>query len=161
MRRVDDVPARPNTSSVLELSLVLIDPVAGDITIQTWYNIGVIEQHLPYACEKILIGVLVGPSILTPLLFCVATLIVSVYVNWGFRPVTLTVVLLNGTCTVISLDCLRLLLTASNTIIYSKKPWASSSDTFFHTITIEVPSEDLRVVISWGKTVGANEHYSI
>ena len=35
MRRVDDVPARPNTSSVLELSLVLIDPVAGDITIQT------------------------------------------------------------------------------------------------------------------------------
>ena len=110
--------------------------------------------------ESILIGVLVGPSI-TSLPFCTAILIVSVYCKLGFRPVTLIDVLLNGTCTVISLDCLRLLLTASNTIIYSKKPWASSSDTFFHTITIEVPSEDLRVVISWGKTVGANEHYSI
>ena len=35
MRRIADVPGRPITSSVLELSLPLIDPVAGDITIQS------------------------------------------------------------------------------------------------------------------------------
>ena len=34
MRRIADDPARPKTSSVLELSLVLIDPVAGNITMQ-------------------------------------------------------------------------------------------------------------------------------
>ena len=35
MKRIADVPARLNTSSVLELLLTLIAPVAGDITIQS------------------------------------------------------------------------------------------------------------------------------
>ena len=71
---------------------------------------------------SIFIGILVSPSITCPLDLCTAILTVSVYVNRGFRPVILIDVLLNGTCTITSLDCLRLLLTASNTIIYSKKP---------------------------------------
>ena len=54
-------------------------------------------------CDKILTIIDVDPNIISPFSSYIAILIVSVYVNWGFRPVTLIDILLNGTCRV---DCL-------------------------------------------------------
>ena len=65
---------------VLELSSV--DGGNNDVvteTCKTLVTYNCIEKYLP--CDKIFIGILVGPFILTPLSFCTAILIVSVYVN--------------------------------------------------------------------------------
>ena len=58
-------------------------------------------MDLPF--DKILTSIIVDSNIISPFSSYTALLIVSVYVNWGFRPVKLIDVLLNGTCIV---DCL-------------------------------------------------------
>ena len=102
-------------------------------------------------------GELDGPSNSCPVSLTTAALRVKVYISWGSRSVMLTDVSLNGTSTILVLDCLRLLSVESNTMWYWKKPRASSSDTGIHEIKTEVPSEDLWTCTLLGDTKGAIE----